>query len=137
MTGAATALHYSLPDLVADRRTRGWVKVGTTAVAVAASLPEVRRTWPGGQRQQAADGAPSLAQAFRALPAARKAVALAPLVAVAGVTAGWLAVVERWIFRRGQARAAAGKRLPHTGPALAYGAVAGAMWFIEPPADRR
>ncbi|WP_104523496.1 hypothetical protein [Blastococcus atacamensis] len=134
VTGTATALHYASPDLITDRRARGWTKVAITAVALAASVPELRAAWTGeGERRT---GEPSLSEVFRSLPPARKAVALTPVVAVVAVSGGWLALVERWIFRRGQARAAAGKRFPHTGPALLYGALAGALWFVEPPADR-
>ena len=48
---------------------------------------------------------------------------------------GGLLTAERWIFRRGQARAASGKRLPHTGPAVAYGALSSALWLLPPPPD--
>jgi hypothetical protein len=34
---------------------------------------------------------------------------------------------ERWVFRRGEARAAAGRRFAHSGPALLYGAVAAGL----------
>ena len=105
-------------------------------MAVAGSVPELRASWPTAGDRRGEDGETSLAELFRSLPPGRKAVALAPLAGVVAATAGWLAVVERWIFRRGQARAAAGKRLPHTGPALLYGVLAGALWFLEPPVDR-
>ncbi|RBY90226.1 hypothetical protein DQ244_12215 [Blastococcus sp. TBT05-19] len=136
VTAAATTLHYALPDLIADRRRRGWAKAGVLAVAVAAAVPELRAGWDGARGSEQPDGEASVTEVFRSLPPARKAVALAPVALVLGASAGWLALVERWIFRRGQARAAAGKRWPHTGPALVYGALAGAFWFIEPPADQ-
>ncbi|MCA0145398.1 hypothetical protein [Blastococcus sp. LR1] len=135
VTGAATTLHYASPDVITDRRTRGWAKVAITGVALIASVPEVRATWSSDR--QAPDGEASLAELFRSMPTSRKAVALTPVVAVVGAMVGWLAFMERLIFRRGQRRAAAGKRLPHTGPALVYGFLAGLLWFLSPPDDRR
>lgn len=132
VTGAATTLHYASPDVIADRRTRGWAKVALTGAALTASVPELRATW---SEQQPAGGEASLPELYRSMPATRKAVALAPVVAVVGAMVGWLALMERLIFRRGQRRAAAGKRLPHTGPALVYGSLAGLLWLVSPPGD--
>jgi hypothetical protein len=59
---------------------------------------------------------------------------------VSAVLAGSVSCVvagERWAYRRGEARAAAGKRLPHTGPALLYGALAGGLWLLPDPPDPR
>jgi hypothetical protein len=55
------------------------------------------------------------------------------VAAVLAGSIGGVCIAERWAFRRGQARAAAGKRLPHTGPALLYGALSGGLWLLPTP----
>jgi len=61
--------------------------------------------------------------------------AVAAVAMIAGSVAGTVAV-ERWIFRRGEARAAAGKSLPHTGPAIVLGVLGGLLALIpDPEAD--
>jgi hypothetical protein len=133
--GLATTAHYAMPDLIASRTTRGWAKAGLTALAFAAAVPELRATWAGAREQQEHDGGPTPSEVLTSLPATSKAVALGTVAAVlAGSVAGVVAV-ERRAYRHGQARAAAGKRLPHTGPALLYGVLASALWLLPAPAD--
>ncbi|MFP3713525.1 hypothetical protein [Puerhibacterium sp. TATVAM-FAB25] len=51
----------------------------------------------------------------------------------AGVVLGSAALtvaLERWVYRKGEARAAAGKRWPHSGPAVLYGALAAAVALL-------
>lgn len=134
VTGLGTALYYATPDVLPSRTARGWAKAGLTAVAVAASAPEVRAEWANARHELVAAGDP--AEAFAALPAASKAVVLGAGAAVLAGALGGLLAVERSVFRRGQARAAAGKRLAHTGPALLYGVLAGGLWLIPPPPPR-
>jgi len=132
ITGAATAVHYALPDLVSSRTARGWVKAGLTALALAGAGPELRSAWATGREQQELDGL-SPAQTFAALPAGSKALAVGSIAAVLGGSVAAVVGAERWAFRRGEARAAAGKRLPRTGPALLYGVLAGALWLLPVP----
>jgi len=42
---------------------------------------------------------------------------------------------ERWTLRRGEARAAAGRRLPHTRAALVFGALAAAVAVVPSQDD--
>jgi hypothetical protein len=132
-TGLGTAMYYATPDFISPRTARGWAKAGLTAAAVAASVPELRRTWAAARERQELDGERVPSEVFRSLPAGRKAVFLLPVAAVLGCSVGGVLLAERWAFRRGQARAASGKRLPHTGPALLYGALAGGLWLLPEP----
>lgn len=128
--GAATTLWYATPDLIPSRTARGWVKAAIAVASLPASVPDLRAARES-LREIRADVRP--AEVFRALPARSKATVVGiGAIALAGSVAGVLAG-ERWAFRRGQARAAAGKRWPHAGPALLYGALAGAMWLTSPP----
>ncbi|MFS0702055.1 hypothetical protein AB6N24_18960 [Cellulomonas sp. 179-A 4D5 NHS] len=65
-----------------------------------------------------------------------RAVALGVLVAGVGVgsLAGTVAA-ERWLFQRGEARAAAGVRFAHTRAAVVLGALTVALSLIPSPAD--
>ncbi|SFO74215.1 hypothetical protein SAMN05660464_0891 [Geodermatophilus dictyosporus] len=133
VTGVATAVHYATPDLVPSRTARGWTKAGITALAVAASVPELRATWADVREQQQREGEALPVEALRSLPVRSRVVVLASVGAVLAGSIGGIVLAERWAFRHGQARAAAGRRWPHTGPALLYGAVAGGLWFLPPP----
>ena len=134
VAGVATTLYYATPDVISSRRARGWVKAGLTAVSLAAAVPDLQAAWATGPGQQATDGEALVAPAFGSLPAARKALPLAPVAAVSACSAAGLLAAERWVFRHGRTRAAAGKRLPHTGPALLYGTLASALWLLPTPA---
>ncbi len=135
VTGAATALYYATPDLISSRTARGWAKAGLTAVSVAASVPDLRAAWASARERQALDGEVLPSGAFSALPAGSKAVVLGSVAAAVACSVGGVLTAERWVFRRGQARAASGKRLPHTGPALLYGALASGLWLVPTPSD--
>ena len=134
VTGVGTAAYYATPDFISSRTTRGWAKTGLTAVAVAASVPELRATWVTAHEHER-DGEVTPPEVFRSLPARSKAVVLGSLAAVLAGSIGWVLIAERWAFRHGQARAASGKRLPHTGPALLYGALASGLWLLPTPSD--
>ncbi len=135
VSGVGTAVYYATPDFVSSRRARGWVKAGLTALTAAAAVPELRATLATARERPEVDGEPRLAEVFRSLPARSKAVAVGSMAAVLAGSIGSLLVAERWAFRHGRARAAAGKRLPHTGPALLYGALAGGLWLLPAPSD--
>ena len=130
-TGAVSALYYATPDLIPSRTARGWVKAALTAVSVAQSWPELRAAWVTVRREVGEQ----VAAAYEGLPAVGKAVVLGSVAAALGAATGGVVTAERWVFRRGQARAAAGRRLPHTGPALLYGALSAGLRLLPPPSD--
>lgn len=144
-TGIGTAAYYATPDVVASRRARGWVKTALVAAIAAASVPDVRavRTAARSQAEQRhEDEAPTSAgtngrldpaDVLGELTTRGTVVLVGTAVGVLSLSVGTFVVAERWIFRRGQARAAAGRRLPHTGPALLYGALAAGLSLVPPP----
>lgn len=131
VSGLATAAYYATPDVIDSRAVRGWVKAGLTAVVLGTAVPESRAALQD-MRQARRDVADAVADADP-LPARGKVVAvLAGVVAVGGAVAGVVAT-ERWVFRRGQAREAAGKSWPHTRAGLVIGAVAAGMALVPLP----
>ena len=136
VAGVSTTVHFALPDFVPSRTARGWVKAGLTAVAVAASASDVRAAWAAIRQERVLDDEGQPAPGLGSLPAGSKAVVAGSVAAALAGSAGAVLLAERWAFRHGQARAAAGKRLPHTGPALLYGALAGALSLLPEPSDR-
>ena len=128
-------MYYATPDFISSRAARGWAKAGLTAVAVAASVPELRATWATARERQELDGEAPPWEVLRSLPARSRAVGFGFVAAVLAGSIGCVLVAERRAFRHGQARAASGKRLPHTGPALLYGALAGGLWLLPTPSD--
>lgn len=133
VTGAATTLHFAAPDLLPSRTIRGWVKAGLTAISLAAAVPELRAAWATRPAEQGTEGEQPLGRAFASLSASRKALVLAPVAAFAAGAVAGVVAAERWAFRHGEARAAAGKRLPHTGPALLYGALSAGLSLLPAP----
>lgn len=117
IAGLATAAYYATPDVIASRRGRCWTKAGLMAVTLATSAPdsrlalaEIRRTW------RRAGG-----------------VEIGAWVAATAGAAGVGAVIENRVFRRGQARAAAGERWPHTRLALVFGSMATGLALLPIP----
>lgn len=135
--GTGTAAYYATPDFISSRRARGWVKAGLTTVAVAASVPELRAAWATVRERPGVEDGGLPSPSFSSLPAGSKAVVLGFGAAALAGSIGVVLVGERWAFRHGQARAAAGKRLPHTAPALLYGAMAAGLWLLPTPSDTR
>ena len=135
VTGVGTFVYYATPDLISSRTARGWAKAAITTVAFAASLPDLRAAWATAREGRRLDGEPPPSELFRSLPTSGKAVLLGFVAVALTGTIGGVVLAERWAFRHGQVRAAAGRRLPHTAPALVYGAVAGGLWFLPPPSD--
>jgi Ca2+/Na+ antiporter len=135
VTGVGTAAFYATPDVISSRTARGWTKAGLTALAVAASMPELRATWATAREPLEPGSESRLSEVFRSLPVRSKAVVVGSVAALLAGSIGGVVIVERWAFRHGQARAAAGKRLPHTGPALLYGALASGLWLLPTPSD--
>ena len=131
LTGSLTAVYYATPDLVPSRTARGWVKAGLTAVSVATSLPDIRAAWVPVRREVGG----AFATSYAGLPVQGKVVVLGSVAALLSAATGGVLAAERWVFRHGEARAAAGRRLPHTGPALLYGALAAGLRLLPPPSD--
>ncbi len=131
VSGTATAAYYAAPDVIDSRAARGWAKAGLLAVVAAASLPEYLAAVED-MRRARHDVAEATADS-KPMPVRAKVVAGAvAAVAVVGGAAGMVAA-ERWIFRRGQARAAAGARWPHTRTGLVMGAVAAGLALVPLP----
>jgi hypothetical protein len=128
-------MYYATPDLISSRTARGWAKGGLTAVSVAASVPDLRAAWATARERQELDGEDLHSKSLSSLPAGSKAVVVGSVAAVLACSVGGVVTAERWVFRRGQARAASGKRLPHAGPALLYGALASGLWLLPTPSD--
>jgi hypothetical protein len=140
VTGVGTAMYYATPDVISSRTARGWAKAGLTALAVAASVPELRAAWAVARERPELDDGALPPDAFGSLPARSKAVVVGSAAAVLAGSIACVLVAERWAFRHGQRRAAAGKRLPHSGPvlvygALVYGALASGLWLLPTPSD--
>ncbi|WP_299951106.1 hypothetical protein [uncultured Modestobacter sp.] len=154
-SGVLTALWYASPDLVPSRTARAWAKAGLLTVSAAMAVRQLQDlepatgtapslstgpvtgtgTDPVTGAEPAGEPGPSLSETLRALPLRRKAVAGGVVtVALAASVAGTVAA-ERRAHRRGEARAAAGKRLPHTGPALVYGALMAGLGMLPSPAE--
>ena len=130
VAGAATTAYYAVPDLLATRRARGLAKAGCLALALVASGPEWRTALTA--TPEGHDGeVTSLPEELKRLPTRTKVLVAGAAV---GVLVGSTVLGERWIFRRGQARAAAGKRLPHTRAALVFGALTFGLSLVETPA---
>lgn len=148
-----TTAYYAVPDVFTSRASRGLAKCGCLAVATGASVAAFRqskREAPAealSEKLRPEEFVPVEALLEKAAPnagsdAGPKAHAGAGRAGMAGLAAGGLAVsvgaiaasvaIERRIFRAGERRAAAGRRLPHTRAALVYGALSGALtWAME------
>ncbi|WP_135849894.1 hypothetical protein [Serinibacter arcticus] len=150
LTGAMTVAYYASPDVVRHRTLRGVVKTALVGGITAVSIDDWKRDRAAAAQADGADAAAGAAaddeteadeeqvptaELLRRLPARKGAT----LAAVAGGAMAASIVVtvaaERWIHRRGQARAAAGSRLPHTLPALLWGGIAAALTLIPTPED--
>ncbi|MBB2921121.1 hypothetical protein [Cellulomonas cellasea] len=162
-SGLATTAYYATPDVISSRTARGWVKAGLAAASFAVEVPQLlaeraaRRAaaaadaavstdgsvsadgLPGRSGRAGADG-PGADGAAGADPspsgASRRRLVALGVVAVAGAASvvGTVAA-ERWLFRRGEARAAAGVRFAHTRAAAVLGALTVALSLIPTPAD--
>ncbi|GIG41186.1 hypothetical protein [Cellulomonas phragmiteti] len=155
LTGLTTTAYYAVPDVARTRASRGWLKAACVAAALAVSAPDVREGWHDMRRswRDAVDGTtgdgevdgtdPDGVSLDGATPDATPsptgpAIAVGLVVVVASI-AGTVAA-ERWLFRRGQAAAAAGVRCAHTRTALALGALTAAADLVltatTPSGDR-
>jgi hypothetical protein len=140
-------LAASVPDFLAVRAATRAEAEARAAAWAAGPVPDGEPASDGGAapgtEAEASDDLPAntlaptaedalarLAEQADELPGRTKA-------ALAGLGAGALlgsvaltVAAERWVYRRGEARAAAGKRWPHAAPAVLYGALAAAISLL-------
>lgn len=166
LTGLTTAAYYAVPDVARTRATRGWLKAACAAAAVAVAVPDARQAWTELREARALRASGGAFDSSRfdgtvlaGVPVATENVALsipdhaeddpAPsagthrtvvrgavvTAAMVASTAGTIAF-ERWVFRRGEARAAAGARFAHTRTGLVLGALA-AIGALFPDTDEK
>lgn len=149
VAGVTATAYYAVPDFVPSRTARGWIKAGLLAAGAAATLPdreeraEMRAAWEDAMSARAArraadggstpDGGTTPDESPTSVPG--------PVVVAAGVSllaATTVASVaaERWLFRRGEARAAAGVRYPHTRTALVLGGLSLLLGLVPDPDTR-
>jgi len=134
VSGVTTAAHYASPDLVRSRAARGWLKAGLSAAAAAASYPEFRRARAEAEVARAERGDPALGEVLEAVPPRGRVLGAALGASALAASVAGVVVVERWLFRRGEARAAAGVRFAHTRTAVVLGVLAAAVTLL-PDAD--
>ncbi|WP_454050281.1 hypothetical protein [Cellulomonas sp. Marseille-Q8402] len=135
-TGVATAAYYATPDLIRSRTARGWAKVALSAVLVAVSVPDAVRTRDQARAHRASlpeEERVDLREAVGTMSTRGKVVGSVVGLGLVGGSIASVVVVERWIFRRGEARAAAGRSYPHTRGALVLGALMAALTLIPDP----
>lgn len=146
-SGLITTAYYATPDVIASRTARGWAKAGIVAVSLAVDLPELRAGLTTRRAAAAADvpastegsvSAGGVSGADLGEPSASRVsgVRLAAVGALAvGAAVAGAVGVERWLFRRGEARAAAGVRFAHTRHAAVLGAMTVALTLLPSPSD--
>ena len=127
----ATVAWYALPDYVRSRPLRGLVKAGLLGVlgwSMVAQLPEAAELPPYDDedadcsKSSPVAGEDPLDGVTEADPA-ELAVLAGTALGSAMITVG----VERWLFRRGEARRAQGARFAHTRQGLALGGLEAAL----------
>lgn len=140
VAGVGTAAWYATPDVIRSRRARGWAKVACLGVVVAAGVPDARRAWQESREQPSVvPDRPRPAEepvSLQDLPTGARAVAVGVAVAGVAATLAVSTVTERWLFRRGEARRAAGDAWAHTRAGLVLGALATVVGLLpDPEAD--
>lgn len=131
VTFVASTAYYASPDVVRSRRVRTWVKGAMVVTISAVSLLEAR---PAPVEDEPSDVVEEL---LGSLSGREQAVLGAAVVAVGVASVLAVRAGERWIFANGERRRASGKRLAHTVPALALGAVGAATVLVPWPGERR
>jgi uncharacterized membrane protein len=127
VTGVATAAYYATPDVIRSRAGRGWATAALATVAAAAAVPGMQADLADRRASGQSGSREETLRALQDLPTRHKVVLAAAGTAFVGVQLALTVAAERWVFRRGEARAAAGRRFAHSGPALLYGAVAAGL----------
>lgn len=147
--GALTFAYYATPDVLPSRLGRGLVKGALVATIGAITVAQERADKAAAaesddERASAddtteGDDEASWKDALTELPSSRRwamgGAAAGVAVLAVGASIAATVALEKWIFRRGEARAAAGAPLPHTAPAVLFGALAGVLSLVPPPRD--
>ncbi|WP_129336538.1 peptidase S9 [Cellulomonas endophytica] len=137
VTAVTTTAWYASPDLVRSRRARAGVKAALCVVVMAAGVPEFRRSRVAAREAAEAQGLPTSREVLEGLSASRKAALAAAAVVLLGGSTALTVVGERWMFRRGERRAAAGVPWAHTRAAVPVGLVTAALALVPDPSDAR
>lgn len=141
---AAGALAVELPQLRAERASRRAAAVdvpGSSEGPLRADGPSAANAQPraavasGAGGAAGAGGTAGVGGTEPAPPGTsrRRAVALGVLVVAGAASVAGTVAAERWIFRRGEARAAAGVRFAHTRTAAVLGALTVVLALVPPP----
>lgn len=126
---AATAAWYALPDVVRRRGARAVIKAGLLAAVIWSATAQMP---PYPDEESDCDGAPAPEGDDPLEGATEAAPGELALLAGAGIGTVCLTVaVEKWLFRRGERRRAAGVRLAHTRQGLVIGALTGAASALQ------
>ena len=121
----ATLAWYALPDYVRSRPLRGLIKTGLLGAigwSIVAMMPEDGELPPYDDETDCSKGSPVADDPLDGVTEAEPRE-LAVLAGAALGSAVLTVAVERWLFRRGERRRAAGVRLAHTRQGLALGAL--------------
>ena len=121
----ATLAWYALPDYVRSRPLRALVKTGLLGAigwSIVTMLPEDGELPPYDDETDCSNGSPVANDPLDGVTEAEPRE-LAVLAGAALGSAVLTVAVERWLFRRGERRRAAGVRLAHTRQGLALGAL--------------
>ena len=140
---AAATAWYGLPDVVRCRGARAVIKAGLLAAVMwsaTAQMPPAAPVPPYPDEESDCDGAPAPKGEDPLEGVTEAAPGELALLAGAGIGTVCLTVaVEKWLFRRGERRRAAGVRLAHTRQGLVIGALTGAasavQFAVAAPAD--
>ena len=127
ITGAATTAYYATPDLIRSRTGRGWAKAALATGVLAVSAQRMHADFTEGRDSEQPGAGEEIARVWQHLSIPERVGITAVTAGLTAAQIGFIVVAERWVFRRGERRAAAGRRFAHSGPALLYGAAAAAL----------
>ncbi|GIG30461.1 hypothetical protein [Cellulomonas marina] len=136
LTGVATTAYYATPDLIRSRTARGWTKAGIAALLTASSIPEFRRGRAAARERWEREESRTPAQLLAEVPASRKAAGAGAAALLLGGSVALTVAGERWMYRRGERRAAVGVAWAHTRGGVLAGLLAGALALIPADTDR-
>lgn len=104
------------------------------SVATAAvTAPEFQAAWATTREGLQAGYGDAQPLTFRSLTVGKQAAVLGAAAALLALSARGVVDAERWAFGNGQARAAAGRRFPHSGPSLPYGVLTIELRLVPTP----
>lgn len=120
----ATVAWYALPDFVRSRPMRGLIKAGLLGAigwSIVSLLPDGAELPPYDDEADCSKESPVAGEDTLEGVTEAEPRELAILAGVALGSAALTVAVERWLFRRGERRRAAGIRFAHTRQGLALG----------------